>query len=57
MGMVWLFVYQSYAKRFLLPVQRLGGGIHAFELEHRAERVGFEPTVGINPRQFSRLEP
>ncbi len=23
----------------------------------RAERVGFEPTVGINPRQFSRLEP
>jgi hypothetical protein len=22
-----------------------------------AERVGFEPTVGINPRQFSRLEP
>jgi hypothetical protein len=22
-----------------------------------AEGVGFEPTVGVNPRQFSRLEP
>ena len=22
-----------------------------------AERVGFEPTVGANPRQFSRLLP
>jgi hypothetical protein len=22
-----------------------------------AERVGFEPTVGVNPRQFSRLLP